>query len=66
MEFRVLGPVGAAEGDDEVALGGPRPRRLLAALLVADGLVVSADRLVDAVWGDAADPPDGAAKTLHS
>ena len=37
-------------------IGGPRQRRLLGALVVADGLPVAPDRLVDIVWLGA--PPD--------
>lgn len=56
MLFRVLGPLEVTSGDDTVDrtvdLGGPKPRALLATLLVEPGAVVSVDRLVEAVWGD--------------
>ena len=39
-------------------------RRLLAALLVNAGSVVSADRLADVVWGD--DPPESTTGALHN
>ncbi|MCH6170341.1 AfsR/SARP family transcriptional regulator [Pseudonocardia alaniniphila] len=38
-------------------IGGPKPRVLLASLLLRPGSVVSTDRLVEAVWGGAR-PPD--------
>src|SRR5437660_701551 len=64
MEFRILGPL-EVEGDGRaVAPGGRRERALLAALILGAGEVVSADRLVAALWGD--DPPRSAAKTLQN
>ena len=54
MEFRVLGPLEVVGDDGEaVALGGPRPRAVLAALLVEANRTISVDRLIDAVWGGA-------------
>lgn len=58
MEFRVLGPVEVWDGDRRVVMGGPKPRALLAALLLQAGQVVSVDQLVDLVWGERA--PDTA------
>jgi DNA-binding SARP family transcriptional activator/tetratricopeptide (TPR) repeat protein len=58
VEFRLLGPVGVWDGDVLVPIGGSKPRTLLAALLLAPGTVVPAQRLVDVVWGEA--PPDSA------
>ena len=66
MEFHVLGPVHATVDGSEVPLGGPRQRRLLAALVLAEGRSVSVDRLVDAVWGDEEEPPAGAARSVLS
>ncbi|MEU7984843.1 BTAD domain-containing putative transcriptional regulator [Streptosporangium canum] len=65
MEFRVLGPVGAySDGGVQVDLGGPRPRAVLARLLLAQGAVVSADTLIDDLYGGA--PPASALSSLHS
>ncbi|MFG6196067.1 BTAD domain-containing putative transcriptional regulator [Nonomuraea sp. JJY05] len=65
MEFRVLGPLEVRAGDGRaVALGGARPRAVLARLLVARGTVVSADALIDDLYGGA--PPPSALPTLHS
>jgi len=47
----VLGPLDARIGDVALALGGPAPRRLLAALLMAEGKPVGDDELIDLVWG---------------
>ena len=63
-EFRILGPLEAAVGGRPVELGGPKPRRLLAMLLLHDGEVVSADRLIEAVWDH--DPPAAADATLRT
>ncbi|MCT9935390.1 tetratricopeptide repeat protein [Planotetraspora sp. A-T 1434] len=58
MEFRLLGPVEAWHGDRRLSLGGPKPRALLAALLLNSGKVISGDRLVDILWGER--PPKSA------
>ncbi|KUN87078.1 hypothetical protein AQJ64_07270 [Streptomyces griseoruber] len=47
----MLGPVRAWRGRDEIALGPPQQRAVLAVLLLAEGSQVSVGRLVDAVWG---------------
>ncbi|TDC04285.1 hypothetical protein E1267_23405 [Nonomuraea longispora] len=52
MEFRILGPLEASCLGRPVRLGGPRPRSLLAALLLDAGRIVPLDRLVSAVWGE--------------
>jgi predicted ATPase/DNA-binding SARP family transcriptional activator len=64
VRFRILGPLAVEDADGPVALGGPKPRTLLAVLLVAGGDVVPADRLVAALWG--ADPPAGAPVALRA
>jgi len=63
-EVRLLGPVQAVRAGREIRLGGPRPRAVLALLVLEAGRVVSADRLVAEVWRGS--PPPGAAKTLRS
>ena len=64
MEFRALGPLEVL-GDDgvPVPLGGPRPRALLAQLLLESNTPVSTDRLIDGIWGEA--PPASAANALQ-
>ena len=52
MEFRILGPLEVADGDVNVALGGVRQRALLAILVLNANEVVSADRLIDELWGE--------------
>jgi DNA-binding SARP family transcriptional activator len=63
VHIRVLGPVDALRDGEPVALGGPRPRTVVAALALA-GEAVSVDRLVDEVWTSA--PPRSAVATLQS
>ena len=64
MRIGVLGPLQVEVAGQPVQLGGPLPRRLLAALVAHAGDVVSIDALVDAVWGLA--PPRSSVKTLQS
>ncbi|MEV5408685.1 BTAD domain-containing putative transcriptional regulator [Thermopolyspora sp. NPDC052614] len=52
VAFRVLGPVEAYEGDNELDLGGLRQRAVLARLLVARGQVVPVDTLIFDLWSD--------------
>ena len=63
-QFRILGPLEVVVGARSVELGGPKPRRLLAKLLLQHGEVVSVDRLIDAVWEHG--PPAGAEATLRT
>ncbi|WP_182875990.1 BTAD domain-containing putative transcriptional regulator [Microbispora sp. H10670] len=56
MRFGVLGPLAVwTAGGEPVAVPGAKVRALLAVLLLNDGRPVSADRLIDDLWGD--DPP---------
>ena len=52
VEFRILGSLEVADGDATVALGGVRQRTLLAILVLNANEVVSADRLIDELWGE--------------
>jgi predicted ATPase/DNA-binding SARP family transcriptional activator len=64
VAFRLLGPVEALRAGEQLPLGGPRQRALLALLLIERGRVVTTDSLADELW--AMEPPDGAATTLRS
>lgn len=64
VEFRVLGEVEARVGGQRVDLGHARQRCVLVMLLVEANQVVSADQLVDRVWGERL--PLRARDTLYS
>ena len=63
MEFRVLGPLEVVDARGPRALAGSKQRTLLAHLLLNANTVVSADQLVDVLWGE--EPPATATHTLH-
>jgi DNA-binding SARP family transcriptional activator len=63
MEFRILGPLEVVDRGRPVALGGPKQRALLAALLMTPNRAVSIDRLIDVLWP--ARPPAAAANALQ-
>ncbi|MEU5185630.1 BTAD domain-containing putative transcriptional regulator [Streptomyces klenkii] len=60
----VLGPMSARHGGQDLPLGPPRRRALLALLLVRLGRVVPTELLVEELWGGA--PPRRAVATLQS
>ncbi|QBI20978.1 helix-turn-helix domain-containing protein [Egibacter rhizosphaerae] len=64
MEVRVLGPVDVVVDGVPVALGGRRPKTIVAVLALRAGRTVPIERLVDEVWGEA--PPRSAVDTLQS
>jgi predicted ATPase/DNA-binding SARP family transcriptional activator len=64
VQFRILGPLEVAVDGTPVDVGGPKPRALLAALLVQPGTVVSTDRLIQVIWGD--EPPAEALNALRA
>ncbi len=63
VEFRILGPLEARREGAVVALGGTRQRAVLALLLTRANEVVSAERLIDELWGG--EPPGTAANVLQ-
>ena len=63
MQFLLLGPVEAREGERRLAPGGSKQRALLAILLLNANEVVSAERLIDGLWGE--EPPATAPKMLQ-
>jgi DNA-binding SARP family transcriptional activator len=50
MEFRILGRLEVVERGHTLALGGPKARALLAALLLTPNRAVSVDRLIEVLW----------------
>jgi DNA-binding SARP family transcriptional activator len=63
VEFRVLGPLEVIIGGRAADVGPPKQRALLALLILNADRVVSADRLIDELWGES--PPDGARHALQ-
>ncbi|MFS8098514.1 tetratricopeptide repeat protein [Lentzea alba] len=60
----VLGPIEVWVGDRQVSLGGPKPRTLLAALLLQPRQVVPVERLIDLIWDES--PPQTAGALVHT
>lgn len=52
MKYRVLGPLEVFDGSRPVRLNQAKERQLLGILLVNANRVVSADRLLEDIWGD--------------
>ncbi|HEY4465136.1 MAG TPA: BTAD domain-containing putative transcriptional regulator [Streptosporangiaceae bacterium] len=63
LRFAVLGPVRAWRGPDELDLGAPQQRVVLARLLLAEGRHVSLDALIAALWDE---PPRAATGTVRT
>ena len=64
IRFHALGGLTVTDNGDEVSIGGPRQRRLVAMLLIHRNAVVSVDRLAEAVF--AGEPTAAASTTLRS
>ena len=64
LEFRVLGPLEVLDGGAPVPLGGRNQRALLTLLLLRANEAVSAERLVDQLWGE--HPPRTATTSLQN
>ena len=63
MRFAVLGPLEVSGEDGPVPLGGPKQRIVLAHLVLGANRVVSAERLIDALWQK--DLPEDPKSTLR-
>jgi DNA-binding SARP family transcriptional activator len=63
LAVELLGPVRAWRGDQELALGTPRRRSVLALLALRANRAVSRDELIDGMWGE--DPPPTSVNALH-
>jgi DNA-binding SARP family transcriptional activator len=64
LNLQVLGELTATRGGAVVDLGGRRQRAVLAALIIQRDQVVTADHLVECVWGD--HPPANANGALQA
>ena len=64
--FKILGPLEVVDDATgaPLELGGPKPRAVLALLLLAGGEVVPISRIVEGLWGD--EPPASAQGTLQA
>src|SRR5262249_46858948 len=63
MEFRILGPLEVSSDGRACAIPGAKERAVLAYLLLHAGQPVSADRLIDDLWGE--EPPEAARNSLQ-
>jgi DNA-binding SARP family transcriptional activator len=63
LEFRILGPIEVVRDGRPIPLGGAKQRALVADLVLHANEVVSADRLIDDLWGE--EPPGTASHMLH-
>jgi WD40 repeat protein/DNA-binding SARP family transcriptional activator len=63
VEFRILGPLEVRNGSRTVALGGIKPRAVLAVLLLHPNESVRVERLAVALWGE--DAPASSVKTVQ-
>ncbi|HEX2374435.1 MAG TPA: BTAD domain-containing putative transcriptional regulator [Actinomycetota bacterium] len=63
MELGILGPLEVRDGEALVRVPGAKERALLADLVVHAGRVVSADRLVEDLWGE--QPPGNPGNALQ-
>ncbi|UOX85791.1 tetratricopeptide repeat protein [Amycolatopsis sp. FBCC-B4732] len=64
LTIRVLGPLEVTAAGRVIALGGPKPRLLLAALALQPNVVVSTDVLVEVLWPESA--PRSAAANIRT
>jgi WD40 repeat protein/DNA-binding SARP family transcriptional activator len=64
MQIHVLGHFEASVDDRPVALGGAKQRAVLAMLGLEANRAVSADRLIEGLWGE--EPPQSAAKMVQN
>lgn len=64
LEIRLLGSVEASHRGQSIPLGGRKPRTLLALLALRAGQVVSVERLIEGLWGEA--QPDNNRAALQS
>jgi len=64
MDYRILGPFEAFDGERALSLGGARQRAVLALLLLRANEALTRDVIVDELWGD--QPPQTVGKVLQN
>src|SRR4051812_13766548 len=64
MQIHLLGSVEASADERPVSLGGSKQRAVLAMLGLEANRLVSADRLIEGLWGE--EPPASAGKMVQN
>src|SRR5438034_7152197 len=64
MDYRILGPLEAFDGERALSLGGTRQRAVLALLLLHANEALGREVIVDELWGES--PPTTVAKVLQN
>ena len=64
VQIRVLGHLEASVDDQPVALGGAKQRAVLAMLGLEPNRTITADRLIEGLWGE--EPPQSAPKMVQN
>jgi DNA-binding SARP family transcriptional activator/tetratricopeptide (TPR) repeat protein len=64
MHVGALGPIEVVSSGIRANLGGPKPKTLLAALVLEPGHVVAIERLIDLIWDG--QPPQSAVALVHT
>jgi len=64
MDYRLLGPLEVRDHGRSLALGGEKQRAVLAILMLHRNEVISADQLVDELWGES--PPASGPRTVQA
>jgi WD40 repeat protein/DNA-binding SARP family transcriptional activator len=62
--FRILGPLEVDVGGDNIPLGGPKQRAVLAHLVLRANQLVPAETLIDQVWPE--EPPETARNVIQT
>ncbi len=62
LQFRILGSLEALDGSRRLTVASGHERALLALLLLHPNQVVTTDRVLDEIWGEA--PPESGAKAV--
>ena len=63
MRFRILGPMEAERGGEQLHLGGGLQRVALAIMLLDANRIVPVNRMIEAIWGEA--PPETARNQIQ-
>ncbi|MFI2500059.1 BTAD domain-containing putative transcriptional regulator [Streptomyces sp. NPDC018693] len=64
LSVQLLGPLRVWRGDQEIVVGPPKQRALLALLATHRGTVVGSTQIIDALWGP--EPPNTAMNGVHT